>query len=306
MEGYQGLILSPENKDTNMNSNQVFPQVAYIILPINKEMLGSDNEELFKLMGNVYASLTQLKKSDSENENFRGGIKQEEMKLKENEEKFCKIENERSVKNNELNSRGFLNYEDKKMEINSHSDSDFININEVKLANNDENLDSSLNLDANDKICLESSPKENEEITTTIDDNKILRKSCLDCGNSKVIKKRKYCFKCANLRKKKLAFKCGCNKPHYGKGLCSSCYQRMKYRKVNNPDKICNICKSQKLNKNQKKFCSNCRADINKKKVEKCNCDKPHHAKGLCRSCYNKMYRRKNIQIKTNSLSEIN
>jgi hypothetical protein len=195
------------------------------------------------------------------------------------------IKEEMKVKKSE-----FHHDEDKTidMEIDSDSNSvfEFININEVKNSNHDEKIS-----------CLEISSIENEEIKA---ENKNIseKNSGINCTSVKLKKSCCNFFnKCQNLSKKKIADKCNCNKPHFAKGLCKRCYDRIHWRNLPKPDKMCIKCNSKKAIK-ARNYCKSCSLVTNKTKPLNCNCDKPHYAKGFCRNCYYKINKTKQLQKK--------
>lgn len=87
---------------------------------------------------------------------------------------------------------------------------------------------------------------------------------------------------------------CGEEKQHYAKGLCSPCYHRLYYRE----------CREEKLayqrryraehHKEYLAYLARWRQenpDYQRRKVvcAECGREKPHHAKGLCQVCYNRL-----------------
>jgi hypothetical protein len=172
-------------------------------------------------------------------------------------------------------------------------DSEFININEIGLINNDEFLYTN-QIEVNEEVdkeksTLETSALENEK-SKEDDQNTIVKKTCLKCGSYKVKKGTNYCYKCRRINP--IKYKCDCNKPHYAKGMCRKCYNQMQWRSLPKPKKLCVSCNSKTVKKGGN-FCWSCYYVTNNKKPYLCNCDKPYYAKGLCKSCYFTMYHKK-------------
>jgi hypothetical protein len=254
LKGYSNPTASSENNDI-MSSNDVFTK-------IDKEMK-CEKDYLFKLMNNVYSSLIEMKKLAKENEKFRSILA--ELNDQVGQDKFS---DEVSRNINKLLGE-FINYEEKIEETEIDSESEIININEVKESDHDEFLYFTI---------------KNKEIQD-VSKNNILKKTCLNCGSKKLKKGKNTCYKCSRIKKTK--DKCDCNEPYCAKGMCRKCYDQMHRRNLPIP-KMCIKCNSKRALKGRK-TCWSCSRTRNKKKPFNCNCDKPHYCKGLCRSCYARM-----------------
>jgi hypothetical protein len=289
MEGCSDPTLNFEN-DEFMNSMHNFTQVTDLTMSKKIVNYGKEwKDDVFNSLSNITSSFGRLKKLSQENENFPMA----ELNDKAREDKSYQEENSTTMINTNINSEEFLFDEDKIDEMEIDSEFEFININEVKDSNIDEKFCSSRfveNESDKEKSFLETSPVENEEIE---DENKnnIPKKKCLNCGLKNARKGRNYCKKCPKNKSTKV--KCGCNKPHYAKGMCFTCYDRTYRRNLPKPDKMCINCNSKTAVK-RRNFCKGCCYVTNKNKPYKCDCDKPHFAKGLCRSCYYKRNKNKN------------
>jgi hypothetical protein len=266
------------------------------ILNENKELIDFLHKmHNMMLIMNKFSSspLSQPKKLFQENENFR--LIKEELKPQAIADSTYHKEISTTV-NNTNNSAGYVYNEDKINEMEIDSDSEFININEVKDSNNDDdeilgNFQKCVKNDNNDsKSRLVTQPIKTE------DKNNILKKTCLNCGSSKLIKRRNFCKKCQIIRNKKIKNTCGCNSPHYAKGLCKKCYEKNRYKNLTESK----MCIRRKRKSKKPDFARKiCLGPIDKReKVFKCNScimcnskNQPHYAKGLCRSCYFKKRR---------------
>jgi hypothetical protein len=56
-------------------------------------------------------------------------------------------------------------------------------------------------------------------------------KMCIKCNSKRAMKAGKICWRCYYVANKKKPFNCNCDKPHYAKGLCRCCYDKMKISK---------------------------------------------------------------------------
>jgi hypothetical protein len=271
------------------------------ILNENKEFINFLHK-MHKMMLNMNkfssSPLSQPKKLFQENEIFR--MIKEELKPHAIEDSTFHKEISTTV-NNTNNSAGYVYNEDKINEMEIDSDSEFININEVKDSNNDDDeilgnfhkcVKNDNNDNYNDKSRHETQPIKTEEM----DKKNILKKTCQNCGSSKLSKRRNFCKKCHILKNKKIKNKCGCNSPHCAKGLCKRCYEKNRYKNLTE-SKMC--IRRKRKSKKPKLARKISLGPIDKReKVFKCNScimcnskNQPHYAKGLCRSCYFKKRR---------------
>lgn len=169
-----------------------------------------------------------------------------------------------------------------KMKLDPDSCSDFIQINKKNESNN--------NIHNNDKFTSEII-EIRKEIINEMNGNNTFKamKMCLGCQSYKTRRRHNYCYKCTYLRNTKIADKCQCLKPHYGKGYCIDCY-KIFYRKKKIKEKPGNV--------NKKSFSIHYYKKLLFKKPlkvgDKCDCKKPHYARGYCKNCYRKIFKKPN------------
>jgi hypothetical protein len=223
MEGFIDATTSSENQDF-MTYYDELTQVAYLIVPINKEMVKNENN-LFELM----KILSQMKKTDNKKEDLLD-IKEE---LNLSGENYCKEEVSETMNHKDFHPSESQIDGDDQNEMNS--DCEFLNINDVKLLNDEENFGykciNPRNIKKIDKFFCNKPLYAKDMFRICNERNSRTYKMCVSCKSKTVSKGGRFCWSCSYQRNKIKPYLCKCDKPHYARGLCRNCYARMNYSK---------------------------------------------------------------------------